>query len=203
MTAAAQLTAPFRVRPMDLEAPGERGFAAGTWVRGYLSSPSTRRVPQDCYFDGQSRLVTRILQRATVLVAESTEHPVLFGWIAVERDEVGPVVHYVYVKNDYRLPGMGVGRALVAAGLERVGVKLPERAVQRVTRRQVQREGDREHWESVLECGHRPLTDRPLKGTALCGLCAKTRVRYTHAMAPAMHWAHAMGWQYDPFPAYF
>jgi hypothetical protein len=204
MTAAAQRIAAFRVRPMDVSAPGERSFACATWVRGYMSSPTTKRVPQELYFEGQSRLVTRILSRATVLVAESADHPVLFGWIAGERDDIGPVVHYVYVKNDYRAPGMGVGRALVVALLEQLGAAPVERRVRRSTKRDLRvNQDDRVHWESLLECGHRPLTDRQLTDTALCGLCSKVRVRYSHATAPAMHWANAIGWQYDPYPAYF
>lgn len=204
MAEPAQQYVPFRVRPLDARQDSERGFVAATWVRCYLSAPSSSKVEQQDYFSGQSRLVTRILERNCVLVAESTSHPVLFGWIAAERDDIGPVVHYVYVKKDYRMPGMDVGRALVVAALKRLGLELPERAVHR-TRKREARPGTlgREHWESSLACGHQLRTAKPVEGMALCGWCAKERVRYSHAKAPGMHWANAIGWRYDPYPAYF
>lgn len=198
MTQAAEADFSFSVRPLRED---ERAFPAATWIRDYLSSPTMRRVPQHRYFVGQARIVTSVLERARVFVAEADNAPLLLGWIAVERDDDGPVVHYAYTKHDYRK--QGVGRALLLEAMQALGVKLHVRRVLNVERRDG-RNGvaTAVHYECSLDCGHRLLTGKALKGTAICGRCSGAQVRYSHSKAPAMHWANSLGWSYDPFPAY-
>lgn len=103
---------PFRIRLYA----GESNFVAGTWLRSYLSSPWGKRVSKDEYYKFHAPLVSQLIDRSTVWVAESAHaesHGLLLGFIAGERDEHGACVHYAYVKGDYRM--RGVGKALAHA----------------------------------------------------------------------------------------
>lgn len=114
----------FRVRTYA----GESGFVAGTWLRSYLSSPWGKRVEQDEFYRCHPRLVSQLIDRSHVFVAESTEpdsEGLLLGYAVGERDELGPVVHYAYTKGDFRRAG--IGRALVRALFDSLRVRDDER----------------------------------------------------------------------------
>jgi GNAT superfamily N-acetyltransferase len=112
---AQQQSVPFRVR----EYMGESGFVAGSWLRNYLSSPWARPIEQDDYYRDHAQLVSQLIDRSTIWLAEwagGEGDGVLLGFAVGERDERGPVVHYAYVKGDYRK--QGIGGALVSRLLE-------------------------------------------------------------------------------------
>ena len=115
---------PFRVRPYA----GESGFVCGSRARSYLSSPWGKKVSQDEFYAHHPRLISRLVDRSHVMVAESTDsesNGLLLGWCAGERDEHGPVVHFAYVKGDFRM--QGIGRALVLALFDALRVRDGER----------------------------------------------------------------------------
>lgn len=98
---------PYRVRAYR----GESAFVAATWLRSYQSAPFPRKVDSDDYYHAQARLVRKLIDRSTVLIAQHADLPdVYLGHVVGERDERGIVLHYLYVKGDYRR--IGVGRAL-------------------------------------------------------------------------------------------
>lgn len=98
----------YRIRPLG---KGEQGLVFGTWIRSYMTSADARRVESEDYFQGQLRLIESILARGGIVrVAEHDVHGTLLGYGVGERHEERPVLHYFYVKGDYR--HHGVGRAL-------------------------------------------------------------------------------------------
>lgn len=99
---------PFRVRDYR----GESAFVAGTWLRSYLSSPWARRLDPDDYWHNHARIVNELISDCRVVVAEHVHHEgLLLGFAVGERDKIGPVMHFVAVKNDYRRNG--IANALV------------------------------------------------------------------------------------------
>lgn len=112
---AQQQSVPFRVR----EYMGESGFVAGSWLRNYLSSPWARPVSQDEYYRSHAPLIATLIERSTIWIAQwsgGEADGLLLGFAVGERDELGPVVHYAYVKGDYRKKK--IGGALVTCLLE-------------------------------------------------------------------------------------
>jgi GNAT superfamily N-acetyltransferase len=95
---------PYVVRPYR----GESGFVAGSWLRNYLSAPAVRHVDPDDYYKHHARLVSKLIDRSTVLIADHADHPaVQLGFAVGERDNQGVVIHYLYVKSVYRRNGIG------------------------------------------------------------------------------------------------
>lgn len=87
----------------------DRAIVANSWIRSY-----ERKRPEMClglvWRRGHSQVIDRILERATVLVAELREAPgEVLGWSCHE----GDVLHYAYTKRDFR--GAGVCQAVVSA----------------------------------------------------------------------------------------
>jgi len=117
--------------------PEDTSLIVDTWVESFRNTYAAGVVPMPFYQADYRKYVTWILaQRAPdVFVAYDAEAEVagteLLGWLAVEETvtfpagrvlkTVGPVVHYVYVKEHVR--GNGLARALFAAA--RVDTKGP------------------------------------------------------------------------------
>lgn len=108
---AQQQHVPFRVR----EYMGESDFVAGSWLRNYQSSPWSRPVATDEYYRCHAPLVSQLIDRSTIWLAQwagGDADGLLLGFVVGERDEHGPVVHYAYVKGDYRKKGIGAALML-------------------------------------------------------------------------------------------
>ncbi len=83
----------------------------GTWIRSYLTSATVRQVEAEDYFQGQLRVIESIIARGGIVrVAEHETHGTLLGYGVGERHEDRPVLHYFYVKGDYRR--IGIARAI-------------------------------------------------------------------------------------------
>ena len=88
--------------------PDERPLVAASWFESYRRGGSSPNVQFEVYKAGQGGLITRLIDRSEVWVATLPAVPdEVCGWVA----RVGPVVHYVYVKQAYRR--LGIARALV------------------------------------------------------------------------------------------
>lgn len=111
---AGALPAPgsdFAVRPARRS---DAAFVASSWLRSYRDAPAVVAVPSRTYFYWQHRVVEALLARSAVLVACSPDDPdTIVGWACAEAMEGALVLHYVYVKHDFRR--YGVARALVRA----------------------------------------------------------------------------------------
>lgn len=99
----------------------EYDFIYDSWILSFKKSVWAGCVPNSLWFDTQRTVIREILDRgATVLVAVSPiagredEFPGIrrvMGYVVAEPKH--HVLHWLYVKNDYR--GMGIGKALLAA----------------------------------------------------------------------------------------
>ena len=106
-----------RIRPY---ADGDEAAVASAWKQSYraaspvLSSWCTNgRRGTQAYWDWVNQYVNRMLERCTVRVAcnpHGEDH--LWGWLCHE----GPVVHYVWVRLEYRRRGIATALLLEALG---------------------------------------------------------------------------------------
>ena len=88
-----------------------RSLVYATWLRSYEAwSLAAKHIPRDVFFAEHHKVIDRVLGRgASVRVAALPDEPdVILGWAVTE----GPVVHYVYVKPDFRR--YGLAKALLA-----------------------------------------------------------------------------------------
>lgn len=113
------------LRPMSHETAGERAFVAKSWVASFSSSDMAKMLtyagccpwmqgakwsPGIGYWVAWNELVSRLLDRSTVTVAESTPGMV-DGFLAYEPWGDATAVHYVYVRLSAR--SLGVARKLL------------------------------------------------------------------------------------------
>lgn len=88
-----------------------RSLVYATWLRSYqAASPQTKHIPREIYFREHHKVLDRIFARAPTikLATMPDDSNVVFGWAVTE----GDVVHYCYVKPDFRR--YGIARALLA-----------------------------------------------------------------------------------------
>lgn len=84
---------------------GDERFVLDAWVRSFRMSHYAGMIPVEDYHRLQTRWVQRLLNRDGVSVtiacnAEDTDQ--IFGFLCSEVGFSLPVVHYVYVKDDFR-----------------------------------------------------------------------------------------------------
>ena len=111
MSASGSDTLPVEVREAT---PDDRGFIVQAWLRGYQRSPEVEVLTGPEYSPAQRDLINRILARGQAWIIFNREIPTqYFGFVVSERDsslEVA-VVHWVYVKKEFR--DLGLARALL------------------------------------------------------------------------------------------
>lgn len=103
-------TLPFRIRPATSE---DVSFLFSSWLKSLRDSGvASRGISNTIFFEGQHKLIEKILQNASVHVACSVDNPAqLYGYIVAEKIEGIFVMHYIYVKHTFRR--MGIGQALL------------------------------------------------------------------------------------------
>lgn len=78
-------------------------FIIHSWLTSFREGDFNAGIPNTIYYHTHHKIVTSILSRATVLVLCMPDAPeVLFGYICVEACDNGIIIHYIYVKNDFR-----------------------------------------------------------------------------------------------------
>lgn len=83
-------------------------FFASSWCDTYVSSALAHSLPPAVYDTRWRPLVQRALGRSSVCVLVTEDSPdVILGWLARE----GPLLHYLYVREDFRR--MGYARRLL------------------------------------------------------------------------------------------
>lgn len=90
-------------------------YVLSSWLKsasddtGGIAAAFTRRV---FYAEHERLLRESVIPRSRVLVAASDESPeVIRGWLCYEPSEHGTMLHYAYVRFDWR--GLGVAKQLV------------------------------------------------------------------------------------------
>jgi ribosomal protein S18 acetylase RimI-like enzyme len=86
----------------------ELSFVYHSWLTSLRSgSPYHRSIPKTQYYDGQKRILYRVLDRSNTIVATPKDHPnIIAGYIVWEPSDPA-VIHYIYVKSDFRKMGLG------------------------------------------------------------------------------------------------
>lgn len=94
--------------------PEDEACVFATWLNSYKhGSPFCRRVPDGIYFAQHHAVIERLLKRSVVRVATIPEDDdVILGWACYEPAiedggfTVPAIIHYVYVKPDFRKAGV-------------------------------------------------------------------------------------------------
>lgn len=108
MNAHAQLSEVVRVRPAT---EADQGRIYSDWLHSHWDT-AKGRMPKTVYMSGQHRLIEDLLKKSMCVVACTEEAPDhIIGWASGERRNGIAVLHYVYVKKEYRM--LGFGRRLV------------------------------------------------------------------------------------------
>lgn len=113
------------IRPATLE---DRSFIIDSWLRSYRNSEFGRRIPDDVWYAawGHGGFVEAAVSvPGSVLVACLPSDPsFVYGFRACgygyQPDPAMGVLHYVYVKKDFRRAG--IARQLLAGGVYPCGV---------------------------------------------------------------------------------
>lgn len=87
-------------------------FITSSWLRSFRDAPFVRGVPNNIFYYQHHKVLEHLIPRSIVVVACSEDDPdLIVGWVCAELVDTALVVHYVYVKHDYRR--MGVAKALL------------------------------------------------------------------------------------------
>jgi hypothetical protein len=99
---------PYTIRPAER---GDRGYIIDTWLQSYRSSPFAQKLPDFAYWSrfGHVGLVESIMDNPDTRIKVAClpdGGSWLYGWIC--SNLVG-LVHYVFVRNEFRRLGSGSG----------------------------------------------------------------------------------------------
>ena len=84
---------------------GDMRFIRHAWVENFRTSHHAGVIPMKIYFQLYHDIIREILERdaTRVLVAFNSSHPSqIFAFLAHENGLSLPLIHYVYVKEDFR-----------------------------------------------------------------------------------------------------
>jgi len=102
--------------PVKLRPAGEndRNFIFSKWLKNYkFSSRFAKRIKNDVFYKWHQLILENILARpsCSIVIAHPTDDPdVNLGFICFETIEDLKVIHYVFVKPEFR--NFGLGRTL-------------------------------------------------------------------------------------------
>ena len=85
-----------------------------TWLHSYRhNSQFTKRIPDGIYYSKHHSVIENLLKRSKLVIATTEEDTsVILGWSCYESSEsiagliVPAIIHYVYVKPDFRKAGV-------------------------------------------------------------------------------------------------
>lgn len=80
-------------------------FVRHSWVESYRCSHYAGMVPMEDYFNVYHGILTKLLNRdgVAVMIAFNEHQPTqIFGFCCYEEGFTKPLVHYVYIKEDFR-----------------------------------------------------------------------------------------------------
>jgi len=88
----------------------DKDFVMATWMRSYRNSGYARSIPSDLYWIGQRKRIEKILGREDTqiwIATDENERAVIYGYAVWGSG----VIHYLYVKQQFRR--CGIGKALL------------------------------------------------------------------------------------------
>lgn len=118
---------PILLRPAGLD---DHPFIVDSWVMSYRNQARARDAGR-AYLRGHKRAVRECLKRAAVRVACLEEKPaVIVGYAVLEQGDV-PVIHWVFVKQNFR--GKGIAHALLDDEKDRTDIVFTHKSWRPVT----------------------------------------------------------------------
>jgi len=88
-------------------------FIFNSWLKSYKDSATVKFVSPNIYYDGQHKVIEKLLKTAKTLVAVDAQDPQhILGYLNYEVVDNVFVLHFGYVKQKFR--NTGVLKALVA-----------------------------------------------------------------------------------------
>lgn len=103
--------------------PAEKGdldFIFNSWLESFRASWEFKEVNGRDYWPGMRGVINRILQRTRCTIAHNPADPEqILGWACIE---LGPVIHYIYVKGPFRKKGLA---KMMLRGLKALRDKYP------------------------------------------------------------------------------
>ncbi len=109
--AFAKTQLPISIRPM---VKGDEPFLYATWLNCYReSSPYTKGIPKDIFYDNHKMIIAKILQNSEISIACDAEDAcVIYGFLVASGVDT---IHFIYVKAPFR--GYGIAKALMSIKL--------------------------------------------------------------------------------------
>jgi len=101
---------PLAIRPYDKVI--DEDFLFTTFLKSYRNSSFARAIPTPIYFYCQRKRIERLIENKNVeiLIATDPENTdVIYGYAIIES---GCILHYVFVKNNFRM--LGIASKLLA-----------------------------------------------------------------------------------------
>lgn len=82
---------------------GDVPFITNSWLKSFRDGAWVRGIPNKLYYYYHRRLIAELMDRSVVLVlCETRDEDQIVGWVCAERTDQALLVHYVYVKRDFR-----------------------------------------------------------------------------------------------------
>lgn len=82
-------------------------FIFNTWLKSYRKSRITEGIENPIYFNEHHKVIEDLLKRCDVVVASaSDDSSIVYGYMVFEIIEGQFVIHWAYVKNDFRELGI-------------------------------------------------------------------------------------------------
>lgn len=93
-------------------------FIFNSWLRSFKAA-APRSLTPVVYFDFQHKLIQSILRRSSVsMLCSPDDSQQLFGYLVHETIDNVPVLHYAYIKHDFRQLGL-LNSLLAHAGVSK------------------------------------------------------------------------------------
>ncbi|MBV6514133.1 MAG: hypothetical protein FMNOHCHN_03723 [Ignavibacteriaceae bacterium] len=100
-----------KIRPASQE---DVPFIFASWLKSYRDSFLVRDVGNEVYYNGHHKVIERLLQRGTSLIACASDDPSqIYGYLVYETISNITVFHFGYTKHSYRR--LGILKALIEA----------------------------------------------------------------------------------------
>lgn len=85
----------------------DTNFIFNSFLRSFHAAYPNKYVPDALFYKPQSRIITYLLDTADCLIACYPEAPEqIIGWILSQPRSEATVIHYLYIKNQYRKQGI-------------------------------------------------------------------------------------------------
>lgn len=82
-------------------------FIISTWTKVHHLAPTVTDIPQAIYLPEQTKIIERLLQRSTTLIACYPEEPSrILGYLTYQLKHPDIVMHWAHIKEPYRKQGL-------------------------------------------------------------------------------------------------